>query len=78
MAKLDKVMVGGVAARLEALAALSRKAERHLRSSPDCMYQDVDSVVVRDTPASRRAVVRMKRELNRLYGKFGVSRGGNT
>jgi len=36
MAKLDKVMVGGVAARLEALAALSRKAERHLRSSPDC------------------------------------------
>jgi hypothetical protein len=42
------------------------------------MYQDVDSVVVRDTPASRRAVVRMKRELNRLYGKFGVSRGGNT
>jgi hypothetical protein len=60
-----------VAAELERLATLVRRSERHLRNCPDCIYQDTDSVVVHDSPAVREAAVKVRRELNSLYGRLG-------
>ena len=59
-----------IAARLELLAALSRKVQEPLRQSPDCIYWDTDSVCMKDTPESRQLAAEMKQNLNRLHGKF--------
>jgi hypothetical protein len=64
-----------IAARMELLATLSRRAENPLRNSPDCLYQDTDSVVMRDTEESRLIVSEFKREMNDLHGRFGIHRG---
>jgi hypothetical protein len=59
------------AARLELLATLSRTVQEPLRQSLDCLYQDTDSVCMRDTPGSHQLVAEMKQNLNRLYGLYG-------
>jgi len=62
-----------LAARMELLATLERVAQEPVRHHPDCVYQDTDSVVVLDTLGSRSVMLEMREELNRLYGRFGVS-----
>jgi len=63
-----------VAARMEKLATLTRAAESPLRECPDCLYQDGDSVFLRDSPASREAVTAWSRNFDRLCDEFEVSR----
>jgi hypothetical protein len=64
-------------ARLDLLATLSRRAEDPLRNSPDCLYQDTDSVCMRDSEESRKLISEFKKDLNDLYGKFGMGRTGS-
>jgi hypothetical protein len=59
-------MIESIAALLERWARLSREAQELLCQSPDCYYQDTDSVCLRDTPASRELMKKVKRRLRRL------------
>ena len=56
-----------LAERMTLLATLSRRTQEILCRSPDCIYQDDDSVFMRDTPASRSALVEMREEIMKSF-----------
>lgn len=64
-----------LADEIERLATLSRAAEEPLRNSPDCLYQDSDSVFMQDTEEARQLLVVYKREVQGLAGSTSSTKG---
>ena len=71
---IRRVASGASITDVAVLAELERRLWDSLRESPDCVYEDTDSVILRDTPEAHRQVLLVEERRRLLFSGWRARR----